>query len=81
MGNCLKHVLEQFRKYYLTELGVPFRSGVGGNCVRQDNVSGGHIFLGNSVLPDRIYILSTLGQIVRVRFLTNSIVKGTDDGF
>ena len=29
--------------------------GVGRNCVRQENVSGEHIFLGNSALSDRIY--------------------------
>ena len=34
---------------------ITCNTGVGGSYVCQENVSGGDIFLGNSVLPDRIY--------------------------
>ena len=54
-------------------------SGVGGNCVHQENLSGGTHFP-RKFCPTGQDILSTLGQIVRVWFLTNSIIKGTDDG-
>ena len=43
-------------KYYLENRDTfEMYLGVGGKSVRQENVSGGYIFLGNSVLPDRIY--------------------------
>ena len=63
--------------------GGNIKTGVGGNCVRRrgpgKSVRGGTHFP-RKFCPARQDILSTLGQIVRVWFLTNSIIKGTDDG-
>ena len=55
-----------------------YRAGVGGNSVRQDNVSGGHIFPGNSILPD----VHPRTNCPRMFFnsVANSIIKWTDDG-
>ena len=49
-------------------------------CLPGKSVRGTHFSRKFCPTGQDVLLLSTLGQIVRVWFLTNSTIKGTDDG-